>query len=62
MAGTSPDGSLVEMVELKGHPFYLGCQFHPEFLSRPFHSHPLFTGLVQAALQRKETPSHAQTH
>ena len=62
VAGTSPDGSLVEMVELKGHPFYLGCQFHPEFLSRPFHSHPLFTGLVQAALQRKETPSHAQTH
>ena len=62
IAGTSPDGTLVEMVELKGHPFYVGCQFHPEFLSRPFHSHPLFTGLVQAALQRKETPSHAQTH
>ena len=62
IAGTSPDGTLVEMVELKGHPFYVGCQFHPEFLSRPFHSHPLFTGLVQAALQRKETSSHAQTH
>ncbi|MGN0867378.1 MAG: CTP synthase [Oligosphaeraceae bacterium] len=62
IAGTSPDGTLVEMVELKGHPFYVGCQFHPEFLSRPFRSHPLFTGLVKAALQRKENSPHAQTH
>ena len=50
VGGTSPDGNLVEMVELPGHPFYIGCQFHPEFKSRPFAPHPLFVGLIQAAL------------
>ncbi len=48
ISGTSPDGSLVEMVELKDHPYFLACQFHPEFLSRPGKPHPLFSGLVTA--------------
>ena len=51
VGGFSPDGNLVEMVELPEHPFYIGCQFHPEFKSRPFTPHPLFVGLIQAALK-----------
>ena len=54
VGGTSPDGTLVEMVELPDHPFYVGCQFHPEFKSRPFAPHPLFVGLVEAALHHLE--------
>ena len=53
IAGTSPDGSLVEIIELENHPFYVGAQFHPEFLSKPNYSHPLFRGFVAAALSRK---------
>ena len=54
IAGTSPDGRLVEVVELqKDHPYFVGCQFHPEFKSRPRAAHPLFRGLVTAALQQK---------
>ena len=53
IAGTSPDGRLVEMVELPEHPFYIAAQFHPEFKSRPNRPHPLFAGLVAAALARK---------
>ena len=52
IAGTSPDGSLVEIIELNNHPFYVGAQFHPEFLSKPNYSHPLFKGFVAAALAR----------
>ena len=51
-SGTSPDGSLVEVCEVAGHPFMVGCQFHPEFRSRPGRPHPLFLGLVGAALAR----------
>jgi CTP synthase (UTP-ammonia lyase) len=53
-SGTSPDGRLVEFVELPAdvHPFYVGTQAHPEFRSRPTRAHPLFAGLVQAALER----------
>ena len=54
VSGCSPDNSLVEMVELPGHPFYIGCQFHPEFKSRPFAPHPLFMGLVKAAMKHQE--------
>ena len=53
VGGTSPDGRLVEMVELPEHPFYVGCQFHPEFQSRPFEPHPLFVGLVRESLKVK---------
>jgi CTP synthase len=51
-SGLSPDGRLVEIGELAAHPFMLGCQFHPEFKSRPTHPHPLFQAFVQAALKR----------
>ncbi len=49
-SGMSPDGRLVEMVELPGHPFYIASQFHPEFRSRPFEPHPLFAGFVAACM------------
>ena len=52
LAGTSPDGRLVELVELPHHPWFVAAQFHPEFLSRPNRPHPLFRGFVQAALAR----------
>ncbi len=48
-SGMSPDGQLVEIVELRGHPWFLGCQFHPEFQSKPTEPHPLFAGFVAAA-------------
>ncbi|MGA2410942.1 MAG: CTP synthase [Candidatus Binataceae bacterium] len=51
--GVSPDNSLVEIMELKGHPWFLGCQFHPELKSRPLDCHPLFRGLIRAAVERR---------
>jgi CTP synthase len=53
VSGTSPDGRLVEIVELPGHLFFIASQFHPEFQSRPSSPHPLFLGLVEAALNRQ---------
>ncbi len=53
LGGTSPDGRLVETVEIKDHPFFVGVQFHPEFKSRPNKPHPLFTGFVNAAHDNK---------
>lgn len=50
--GTSPDGSLVEIIELPHHPWFLAVQFHPEFKSKPTKSHPLFAGFVEAAIER----------
>ncbi|MEH1769758.1 MAG: CTP synthase [Nostoc sp.] len=50
ISGTSPDGRLVEIVELPKHPFFLACQFHPEFQSRPSTPHPLFKGFIQTAI------------
>ena len=49
-SGASPSGDLVEIVELKDHPWFLGCQFHPEFKSRPMAAHPLFREFIKAAL------------
>lgn len=54
VSGASPDGRLAEAVEIPGHPFYIGVQYHPEFKSRPNRPHPLFLGLVRAALEDKE--------
>ncbi|CAG0943803.1 CTP synthase [Anaerolineae bacterium] len=51
-SGLSPDGRLVEIVELADHPYMMGSQFHPEFLSRPMNPHPLFVGLLKAAKER----------
>ncbi len=53
LSGTSPDGRLVETVELSDRPFHVGVQFHPEFKSRPNKPHPLFVGFVKAALERR---------
>jgi CTP synthase len=53
ISGTSPDHDLVEIVELKDHPWYLGCQFHPEFKSKPMTPHPLFKAFIRAALKNK---------
>jgi CTP synthase len=54
IAGTSPDGLLVEVIEIKNHPFFVGTQFHPEFLSRPLRPHPLFKAFVKAAMGRRK--------
>jgi CTP synthase len=51
--GVSPDGSLVEMMELRDHPWMLGVQFHPEFRSKPTLAHPLFRAFIKAALLKK---------
>ena len=51
--GTSPDGGLVEIVELADHPWFLAVQFHPEFKSKPTKSHPLFAGFIKAAIERR---------
>ncbi|MGH7519111.1 MAG: CTP synthase [Gemmatimonadales bacterium] len=53
LSGVSPDGGLVEVIELPEHPWFLGCQFHPELKSRPTRPHPLFVGFVGAALERR---------
>lgn len=53
-SGLSPDSSLVEIMELKGHSFYLGCQFHPEFKSRPLDPHPLFSAFIKASYENKK--------
>ena len=54
ISGTSPDGRLVEIIELPNHPFFIASQFHPEFQSRPSLPHPLFKGFIQAALAQQE--------
>src|SRR5215216_1349465 len=54
-SGTSPDGRLVEITEIKGHPFFIGSQFHPEFKSRPLRPHPLFRGFVRACRSLRKT-------
>ncbi len=53
ISGASPDGELVEIVELRDHPWFLGCQFHPEFKSNPRKPHPLFTAFIKASLKKK---------
>jgi len=54
ISGTSPDETLVEIVELKEHPWFLGCQFHPEFQSKPMNPHPLFRDFIRAALHNRQ--------
>jgi CTP synthase len=58
LSGQSPDGSLVEIVELADHPWFLGCQFHPELKSRPTRPHPLFASFVAAARTRRQALAH----
>jgi CTP synthase len=59
-SGLSPDGSLVEMIELPDHPWFIGCQFHPELKSRPMHPHPLFAGFIGAALEHRASRPAAE--
>jgi CTP synthase len=54
LSGTSPDGKLVEIVEVQDHPWFVGCQFHPEFASTPFEPHPLFVDFVGAAILQSQ--------
>ncbi len=54
ISGTTPDGNLVEIIELKDHPFFVGSQFHPEFQSRPLSPHPLFAGFIKAVVKLKK--------
>ena len=54
ISGTSPDGRLVELIELSKHPYFLACQYHPEFLSRPGKPHPLFQGLIRTCQKELE--------
>jgi CTP synthase len=62
LSGLSPDGSLVEMIELRSHAWFIGCQFHPELQSRPLRPHPLFAGFVAAAMRhRREAAASAHT-
>ncbi len=60
LSGTSIDGNLIEMVELQDHPWFLACQFHPEFTSRPRQGHPLFSGFVSAARRYHETKTSSK--
>jgi len=57
LSGLSPDSNLVEIIELKNQPWFLGCQFHPEFKSRPMDCHPLFRGFIQAAMEKRQSLS-----
>ena len=54
ISGTSPDGTLVELIELKNHPWFLACQYHPEFQSKPNHPHPLFKAFIAASLANED--------
>ena len=54
LAGTSPDGKLVEIIEIPDHPWFVAVQFHPEFKSKPLAPHPLFQGFIAAALVRHQ--------
>ena len=54
VSGASPDNNLVEIVELEDHPWFLGCQFHPEFKSKPMTPHPLFRDFIKAALENSK--------
>ena len=54
VTGISPDGQFVEIIEFKNHPWFLACQFHPEFKSKPFSAHPLFRDFIKASLKRRQ--------
>jgi len=56
VSGHNAELNLVEMIELPDHPYFIGCQFHPEFKSKPFAPHPLFSGFIRAALERRDGP------
>jgi CTP synthase len=63
LSGTTPDATYVEIVELPGHPYFLGCQFHPEFKSKPLEPHPLFREFIIASYKNRQArmPAEAKT-
>jgi CTP synthase len=60
ITGSTPDGTYVEIVEIPGHPFFLGCQFHPEFKSKPLEPHPLFREFIKASYENRRKQRHQQ--
>ena len=60
ISGRSPDGALAEMIELAAHPYFVACQFHPEFKSRPLNAHPLFRAFIKAALDHRAKGEQAR--
>ena len=54
IVGTSEDGKLIEMIEVKKHPWFLGCQFHPEFTSNPRDGHPIFNSFISSTIKQKK--------
>ena len=54
LSGTTPDATYVEIVEIPGHPYFLGCQFHPEFKSKPLEPHPLFREFIVASYKNRQ--------
>ncbi len=61
LTGTTPDATYVEIVEIPTHPFFLGCQFHPEFKSKPLEPHPLFRDFIAASYQNRLLQHHQHT-
>jgi CTP synthase len=61
ISGTSPDETLAELIELRDHPYFVGCQYHPEFQSKPNKPHPLFKGFIQACLDYQSRVKHASS-
>jgi CTP synthase len=59
LTGTTPDGTYVEIVEIPDHPWFLGCQFHPEFKSKPLQPHPLFRAFIAAAQAHRQRRGRA---
>jgi CTP synthase len=62
LTGATPDGTYVEIVEVAEHPFFLGCQFHPEFKSKPLEAHPLFSAFVKASYENGQARRESRTH
>ena len=62
LVGKSHDGMLVEVVEVPDHPWFVGCQFHPEFTSSPREGHPLFTGFIRAAIAQHDAIAGSDEH
>lgn len=54
LVGINKENDLVELIEIEDHPYFMGCQFHPEFQSSPMQAHPLFNGLIRATIDRIE--------
>jgi CTP synthase len=61
ITGATPDGTYVEIVEIPDHPYFLGCQFHPEFKSKPLEPHPLFSSFIKASYENRQKRSEART-